>query len=106
MFSGGIPVEIGKLHRLRELYLYENQLSGTIPGELTNCSSLVRVDFLSNQFSGSIPDAIGRLKNLVILQLRKNELSGPDLAPSLAGLKTLAIFFLSLINFWGKFPHG
>ena len=38
--SGQVPVEIGRLAMLEELWLYANELSGTIPAEMGNLSNL------------------------------------------------------------------
>ena len=39
-FSGQIPSELGEMTYLRELWLWENALTGTIPSELGNLKDI------------------------------------------------------------------
>ena len=54
-FTGTIPdVWASRLPNLRELLIYENQLTGTIPSSLGEISSLTRFEFGTNNITGSV----------------------------------------------------
>ena len=53
--SGEIPLELGNLARLTELWLDGKQLSGGIPPELDNLANLTSLSLSSNQSSGCVP---------------------------------------------------
>ncbi|CAN1187539.1 Probable LRR receptor-like serine/threonine-protein kinase At3g47570 [Linum perenne] len=58
-FTGEIPPEIGRLHRLNKLQwlsVFSNNLSGSIPPSLGNLSSLQTFDGSYNQFTFSLPE--------------------------------------------------
>ena len=75
--SGRIPVELGNLTNLQDLWLYDNQLSGSIPSELGRLANLTGLGLGSNQLSGSIPPELGNLANIEDgLWLADNQLSG------------------------------
>ncbi|CAI0410280.1 unnamed protein product [Linum tenue] len=75
--SGPISADLGKLDRLRILYLQANYLSGVIPSELGNLSELQYLDISSNSLSGSIPQSLGKLSKLVNFNVSNNFLMGP-----------------------------
>ena len=54
---------------LRELILWENQLSGYMPKELGNCSNLQMLALYGNTLVGSIPEEIRNLKLMEKLYL-------------------------------------
>ncbi len=72
--SGPIPISIGNLSYLTELWLDDNKLTGKIPtsiGDLTNLELLL-LDH--NQLQGNIPASIGNL-SLNFLELNDNNLN-------------------------------
>ena len=74
--SGSIPISLGSLTNLQQLWLYGNQLSGSIPTQLGNLAHLVALDLSQNQLTGSIPTQLGSVTNLQYLGLNGNMLSG------------------------------
>ena len=91
--SGTIPVEIGNLTSLSELFLGFSQLSGTIPVEIGNLTSLIALFLGGNQLSGTIPVEIGNLTSLIALFLGGNQLSGtiPVEIGNLTSLRSLTL---------------
>ena len=100
--SGTIPVEIGNLTSLSELFLGFgqlsvflgfSQLSGTIPVEIGNLTNLTALFLGGNQLSGTIPVEIGNLTSLIALFLGGNQLSGtiPVEIGNLTSLRSLTL---------------
>jgi len=96
--SGSIPVEIGNLIHLQELYLQSNKLSGIIPVEIGNLINMQVLSLHSNKLSGRIPVEIGNLIHLQILYLHSNQLSGiiPAEIGNLINLQELSLAFNQL----------
>jgi hypothetical protein len=53
--DGFIPISIGELDKLQQLYLQDNLLEGNLPLSLSNISSLQIVDISNNFLSGVLP---------------------------------------------------
>jgi hypothetical protein len=53
--DGFIPISIGELDKLQQLYLQNNILKGNLPLSMSNISSLQTVDISNNFLSGAIP---------------------------------------------------
>jgi hypothetical protein len=53
--TGDIPISIGELDKLKQLYLQNNILEGNLPLSLSNISSLQLVDISNNLLFGVIP---------------------------------------------------
>jgi hypothetical protein len=53
--SGNIPLSIGELDNLQQLYLQENFLEGNLPLSLSDISSLQKVNITNNLLSGVLP---------------------------------------------------
>ncbi|GLJ40876.1 hypothetical protein SUGI_0845600 [Cryptomeria japonica] len=75
--KGGIPFSIGKLTRLKQLYLENNKLTGVIPPSIGNLTQLQTLSLNGNRLGGEIPKEIGKLRQLIQLNLAKNRLTGP-----------------------------
>ena len=73
--SGQIPVEIGSLTMLEELWLYSNELSGAIPAEMGNLPNLTWLFVSDNNLGGQIPESLNNL-TLDRLWLHKNSFTG------------------------------
>ena len=73
--SGQIPVEIGNLAMLEELWLYSNELSGAIPEELGNLPNLTWMFVSDNNLGGQIPESLNNL-TLDRLWLHRNSFTG------------------------------
>jgi len=63
--SGTIPTQIGKLRKLKGLFLNINSFSGTIPTELGNLLSAEGIKLHRNHLSGTVPSEFGRLDGLL-----------------------------------------
>jgi Leucine-rich repeat (LRR) protein len=61
---------------LRELYLFEANITGTTLKSVLNLTSLSSLFVMENHLSGSVPVEIGTLKNLVELHIGNNNLNG------------------------------
>ncbi len=75
-FTGAIPPELGKLTKLKRLYLYNNNLTGPIPPELGNLTNLEELALQHNDLTG-IPPELGNLSSLKLLRAYDNDLAGP-----------------------------
>eukprot|EP00966_Prymnesium_polylepis_P107021 2478403-Prymnesium_polylepis.3 len=54
--TGPLPQTIGRLTRVRTLYLWGNNFEGPIPQELGQCTKLTELELQMNQLSGPIPE--------------------------------------------------
>jgi len=77
---------------VKELNLYDNQLTGKIPNSIGNLTSLTKIAFSNNQLTGEIPSSISSLINLKILSLYENQLTGkiPNFIGNLTSLTKIA----------------
>ena len=58
-FSGTIPPEFGDFgFVMKQMWMYDNELSGTIPSQLANMAALRLLQVEGNAFTGSMPDEI------------------------------------------------
>ncbi|GLJ39679.1 hypothetical protein SUGI_0811190 [Cryptomeria japonica] len=76
-FHGRIPYQLGRLFRLRRLWLSVNNLSGNIPPEFSLLSHLEAIGLRANNLTGLIPVALSNCTRLQILELCANNLNGP-----------------------------
>lgn len=72
-FGGPLPVQIGRLTRLKELIIPRNRLTGTLPTEIGLLEELTKVDLQENVFTGNIPSEFGNLVKLNHLRLGYNQ---------------------------------
>eukprot|EP00957_Ditylum_brightwellii_P009386 709852-Ditylum_brightwellii.AAC.1 len=70
--TGIIPSEIGRLKKLTELKLKNNNFRGSIPTEIGLMTSLTNIDLRGNTLEGQIPSEIGSLTNLQEIRLEWN----------------------------------
>ncbi|WJX18391.1 hypothetical protein P8452_08191 [Trifolium repens] len=74
----GVPLFLGEIPRLKEVYLSGNTLSGEIPEIWENLGSVEKIGFSKMGLVGKIPASMGvYLKNLSYLGLDNNKLDGP-----------------------------
>ncbi|XP_062183372.1 receptor kinase-like protein Xa21 isoform X2 [Phragmites australis] len=99
-FTGEIPQSLGRLHRLQILSLSNNTLQARIPS-LANCSKLKELWLWNNQLAGQIPADLPR--RLQTLELSFNNLSG-TIPTSLANITTLNMFSCASNNIEGHIP--
>jgi len=71
-----IPIQLGGLLLLKDLFLNNNKISGTIPSELKNLTQLQNLWLNNNTIHGPIPSELGNLYSLLSLNLSSNALSG------------------------------
>lgn len=74
--SGTIPKNITKMMHVRVIVLSNNTLHGTIPDEITTLRELKRLDLSHNRLEGTIPQEIGNMPLLRVLYLNHNNLTG------------------------------
>ncbi len=87
-----LPISIGNLKELKELYLADNVIE-IFPEELLNCSKLRVLDIQDNLL-GVLPNNIQKLSGLEHLEIQANELINiPD---NLADIKSLDYLDLSM----------
>lgn len=74
----GVPLFLGEIPRLKEVYLSGNLLSGKIPEIWENLGGVEKIGFSKMGLVGKIPVSMGvYLKNLSYLGLDNNKLDGP-----------------------------
>ena len=73
--TGSIPVALGRLELLEELWLYINELTGAIPAEMGDLSNLTWLFVSNNNLSGQIPETLNNL-TLDRLWLHRNSFTG------------------------------
>ncbi|KAF7144026.1 hypothetical protein RHSIM_Rhsim05G0177800 [Rhododendron simsii] len=72
--KGPLP-DFTRFSLLRELYLYDNSLSGSFPKDIGSFPSLVSLSLSGNQITGSFPD-LSVFPSLEFLRLQNNQLNG------------------------------
>ncbi|GJY61034.1 kinase-like domain-containing protein [Tanacetum coccineum] len=90
-FQGTIPHELGRLSRLRRLYLEANKFSGVIPTNLSRCSNLKDLWLNENMLAGSIPNEMSLLLKLSVLAIDQNNLTG-GIPPFLGNITSMELF--------------
>ncbi|KAL5202527.1 hypothetical protein ABZP36_013479 [Zizania latifolia] len=101
--TGTLSPAIGKLRRLRFLFLQHNAISGPIPGTVARLHQLRRLDLSYNQLTGAIPSALGDLRDIFFVRLSNNNLSG-SIPDSLATSRSIFFLDLSFNNLSGTVP--
>ncbi|CAH1438698.1 unnamed protein product [Lactuca virosa] len=102
--QGMIPHEIGRLSRLRFLYLGYNKISGVIPTNLSHCSNLKDLRLNNNKLVGSIPKGIGLLSKLTFMVVQYNNLTG-GIPPFLGNITSIKVFSANDNPFGGSIPN-
>ncbi|XP_017974321.1 PREDICTED: LRR receptor-like serine/threonine-protein kinase FLS2 [Theobroma cacao] len=74
--SGQLSNRLVNFKNLKELYLFNNSISGPIPLSIGQLSSLSVLFLGRNKLTGQLPESVGRLANLEIFSFSHNLLSG------------------------------
>ncbi|KAK1692461.1 hypothetical protein QYE76_009158 [Lolium multiflorum] len=98
--SGKVSPTLGNLSHLRKLDLSRNHFAGSVPPELGNLSRLSCLDLSENLFVGVVPLQLGKLTQLHELSLSGNQLEG-SIPGELARIRSLD---LSENNLSGHIP--
>ncbi|KAK7825654.1 receptor-like protein eix2 [Quercus suber] len=93
--SGVLPHSLGYFTHLRELHLTNNSFSGPIPSIIQHLSRLEILDLSYNLMNGTIPVFIGQLIELSTLDLFSNSWEGTMTETHFLNLKKLTWFSLS-----------
>ncbi|KAK4546488.1 hypothetical protein RGQ29_032876 [Quercus rubra] len=93
--SGVLPHSLGYFTHLRELHLTNNSFSGPIPSSIQHLSRLETLDLSYNLMNGTIPAFIGQLIELSTLDLFSNSWKGTMNETHFLNLKKLTWFALS-----------
>ncbi|XP_030967701.1 probable leucine-rich repeat receptor-like serine/threonine-protein kinase At3g14840 [Quercus lobata] len=105
LFSGMVPLELGKLVNLENLILSANNFSGELPVALTNLTKLTELRISSNNFTGRIPDFFRSWKQLQKLEIQASGFEGP-IPSSISILSNLTELRISdLVGEGSKFPN-
>lgn len=75
LINGAIPLTLGNLSSVVELYLSDNNLTSVVPPSLGQLVRLSVLDLSRNLLTGSIPATFGDLGNLTMLDMSSNFLS-------------------------------
>ncbi|XP_028089346.1 LRR receptor-like serine/threonine-protein kinase HSL2 [Camellia sinensis] len=102
---GPLPLAIGNLRKLENIWIPSASLIGNIPDSIGNLVALKNLDLSVNQLSGKIPGSIGGLQNVQQIELYQNQLSG-ELPITLSNLTSLLQLDVSQNNLTGKLPEG
>ncbi|RCV21917.1 hypothetical protein SETIT_4G177200v2 [Setaria italica] len=76
LFTGTLPVDIGRLRSLQILDLSHNRFEGQIPQSLGNITGLSKLSISNNYLNGTIPTSLGKLRALASMDISCNFLSG------------------------------
>lgn len=88
---------------VRELTLYQNNLTGTIVTEIAALRKLRRLRLNANNMSGTLPSELGSMKHLADLEVQANKLQG-TLPEEIFDIDTLQSLNVAINNFEGPVP--
>ena len=74
--TGTIPEEFWNMTNLRDLFLYDMNLSGTLSTNVGLVSGLQRLRLENTRLAGTIPSELSHLSSLQRLELQFTQLSG------------------------------
>jgi len=104
--SGTIPPEVGHLYKLENLILKNNpKLTGWIPVSFSHLSKLRQLGLYNNNLSGVLPDIFEHTKSLKFINLESNDIYG-SIPPEIAHLKSLETLVLNNNRFEGIVPFA
>ena len=101
--TGTVPTWLNGMTKMRELWLWGNQLSGTIP-DLSGMTSLQKLKLANNMLTGGVPDGSMLPPNVTWLIINSNPLGGT--IPDLSELTSLRLLWLHTNMLEGQIPAG
>ena len=101
--TGTVPTWLNGMTKMRELWLWGNQLSGTIP-DLSGMTSLQKLKLANNMLTGGVPDGSMLPPNVTWLIINSNPLGGT--IPDLSELTSLRLLWLHSNGLTGSIPAG
>ena len=104
MLEGALPLEVGSLVYLEQLFLSGNNLSGEIPDTIGNCRVMEILSMDGNSLQGSIPATFKNMVGLTVLNLTDNRLNG-SIPSNLATLTNLQGLYLGHNKLSGTIPE-
>lgn len=107
LFEGEVPASIGNCQHLTHCCLANNKIRGEIPRSMANCKKLKYLSLSCNKIDGCLPSWLKELTKLEELHLYKNRIEGdvPVWIEEMPALKNLQIYNNNFKNteFNGKF---
>ncbi|KAJ8558167.1 hypothetical protein K7X08_004933 [Anisodus acutangulus] len=105
-FNCGVPLFLGEMHSLREVYLSGNFLGGEIPEIWENLGGIVGIGLSRTGLIGNIPASMGvYLKKICYLGLDNNKLEG-TLPEEFGALEYVNELYLENNNLSGRLPFS
>ncbi len=102
---GTIPNSIGRLSKLRKLYLASQHLYGTIPKSIGDITSLAKLSFRRTLLHGSVPLEIFSLPSLNTLYLGLNQQLSWTMPTQIGNLKNLTELNIYRSGLQGTLPN-
>ncbi|RDY01313.1 Receptor protein kinase CLAVATA1, partial [Mucuna pruriens] len=104
--TGVLPPELAALTNLKLLNISHNLFNGPFPGEITlPMTELEVLDAYDNGFTGPLPEEFVKLEKLKYLKLAGNYFFG-SIPESYSEFKSLEVLSLSTNSLTGKIPKG
>ena len=83
--KGRIPPQLGRLRRLQQLHLNDNQLTGAIPAELVSLNRLERLHLAGNAgLTGCVPPELRDVRGHDLAEVGLEDCPTPPLPPSVS----------------------
>jgi len=102
--TGSIPSTLGDVLELKILSLENNAISGKIPTELGLLSDMTHLQLDGNILSGSVPSQIGNVDKLEVFDASRNRDLGGSISSWLGNLRNLRTFMIFDCAFYGSLP--
>ncbi len=102
---GTLPNSIGRLDKLKILYISGTGLRGTIPASLGNLTNLVRLSLVGLSVTGTVPLELFSLTSLIDLDLSNNAYLSWTMPPQIANLENLEKCGARHSGLYGTIPN-
>ncbi|MEO1049325.1 MAG: LamG-like jellyroll fold domain-containing protein [Bacteroidota bacterium] len=104
LLTGSIPLNIGDLDQLDDLWLNDNDLDGVLPSSMSAMTSLKIIKLEGNRLGGQLGNALIGNAGLEELWLNDNQFEG-SIPSYFSGFNQLKVFYVLGNNFSGSFPN-